>query len=436
MADSDSTGSKQNRSLSSDTDNHSYHVKRDTSKVPNKINTARLNNKDSTLENKSSKTHHRPQAWSGSSRSSSGNMAGNNGRYYGTEVSTLTMSKPKPNSILDINATKNRGNNNNKIPINGMNQYSTSFVYHLVKMESWSTWIGCNLLTKKNQMNLKGVWDSTGQNSFFVFLIRAFLFVYLFKELLGFFFIDPKDDHLMLYIGDHTNVYGKHVDRFAYNGFKFCWGLHAAIIYYWITRNNDKMRKWLVNFENRFVETAFCVNKALEVESIKKMESDRKFVTNLIHTLTLIAIANIILMNLYGYFYNKPDYLYNQPLEMGIYISWSLIHVVWFWITFVINLTAFGHHYLLCRAIHMRFDETKADFDYTILSDWSVYTEPEHISKLIAKHYYVCDMVKQANKHLKIYLFVFYIIFAPHLCFMVYQIIFSSNSTTQASSFT
>ena len=43
-------------------------------------------------------------------------------------------------------------------------------------------------------------------------------------------------------------------------------------------------------------------------------------------------------------------------------------------------------------------------------------------------------MVKQANKHLKFYLFVFYIIFTPHLCLMIYYIIFDSSNfeATQA----
>lgn len=140
-------------------------------------------------------------------------------------------------------------------------------------------------------------------------------------------------------------------------------------------------------------------------------------------------------LNIYGYLYDTGNELLNEQTGAIIYFTWCLAHMVWFWLTFVINMTAFGHHFLLCRAIHIRFDETKKDLEYAILSEWSSNTRPEHISGLITKHYYVCDMVKQANKHLKIYLFIFYIIFAPHLCLMIYQIMFSTNSTTQGKIF-
>ncbi|KAI2810067.1 hypothetical protein BLOT_001222, partial [Blomia tropicalis] len=83
---------------------------------------------------------------------------------------------------------------------------------------------------------------------------------------------------------------------------------------------------------------------------------------------------------------------------------------------------------------NIRFGRKCKDLEYALLSDWSINTKPEHISKLIYKHFYVCEMVKQANKHLKFYLFVFYIIFTPHLCLMIYYIIFDSSNfeATQA----
>ena len=153
-----------------------------------------------------------------------------------------------------------------------------------------------------------------------------------------------------------------------------------------------------------------------------------------------IATFMVTSLNVYGYLYNDDHNSTGENVLSGenaalIYFSWCLAHMIWFWLTFVINMTAFGHHFLLCRAIHIRFDETKKDLEYAILSEASSATKPEHISGLITKHYYVCEMVKQANRHLKVYLFIFYTIFAPHLCLMIYQIMFSTNATTQGKIF-
>lgn len=198
-------------------------------------------------------------------------------------------------------------------------------------------------------------------------------------------------------------------------------------------RANGKVRKWLANFEKRWMETAYYVKKDLEVESLRRMRSGRVFATRFIQVSTLLAAGTITALNVYGFLNESGrDYLQTR-LAVGLYFGWCLVHLLWFWATFVINLTAFGHHFLLCRAIHIRFDETKRDLEYAILSEFSSNTKPEQISNLITKHYYVCDMVKQANRHLKVYLFVFYMIFAPHLCLVVYQIIFSTNFTAQVT---
>ena len=161
------------------------------------------------------------------------------------------------------------------------------------------------------------------------------------------------------------------------------------------------------------------------------MRNGRRFLTLFIQLTTITATLTITLLNIYGYFVRSRHHYLDGFESIIIYIAWSVVHLIWFWATFVINLTAFGHHFLLCRAIHIRFDETKKDLEYAILGEFSIHTKPEQISGLITKHYYVCDMVKQANKHLKVYLFIFYMIFAPHLCLMIYQIIFSSNFTAQ-----
>jgi hypothetical protein len=52
-------------------------------------------------------------------------------------------------------------------------------------------------------------------------------------------------------------------------------------------------------------------------------------------------------------------------------------------------------------------------------------SDPWVISRLLNKHYKVCDMVLEGNRYLKNYLFSFYILFFPLFCFLIYQILFS-----------
>lgn len=168
------------------------------------------------------------------------------------------------------------------------------------------------------------------------------------------------------------------------------------------------------------------------------MHQNVRFVRIFIHCSTMFTTILIALFSTSGYYmeevtklFVQQDNAYQEMLLLIIYIGWILIHIIWAWLTCVINLTSFGQHFLLCRAIHIRFEEIKDDLEYAILSKQAIFNRPDYLSILIIKHYFVCDMVNQANKHLKIYLFIFYIISVPSVCFILYRIIFSTYFTAQ-----
>ena len=52
-------------------------------------------------------------------------------------------------------------------------------------------------------------------------------------------------------------------------------------------------------------------------------------------------------------------------------------------------------------------------------------SDPWIISRLLSKHYTTCDMVIEANRYLKNYLFSFYVTFGPLFCYFIYQIFFA-----------
>ena len=174
------------------------------------------------------------------------------------------------------------------IPASGQNntrnksKLNPSFYNHLLKMEKWANLIGANLLPKHYQIDPKGRWRAIPHSRIMIILLRMFLLLCLIREFFGGLLVDSDKYQMMLYIGDFSNIYGVHVDRFAFNAFKFCWGLHATVIYFWITKGNGKIRKWLASFENRWLETTYYVNKELENDSLEKMRASRKFTTNFV----------------------------------------------------------------------------------------------------------------------------------------------------------
>jgi hypothetical protein len=114
-----------------------------------------------------------------------------------------------------------------------------------------------------------------------------------------------------------------------------------------------------------------------------------------------------------------------------IYSFWAIINGIWTFISSVINLTSLVHHYIMCKAIIIRFSETTSDLEFAIKK--TPPSEPWVISLLLTKHYVICDMVIEVNRYLKNYLFVFYVIFLPHLCFLIYRLFFSPASIVVSS---
>ena len=178
------------------------------------------------------------------------------------------------------------------VPASGANnigatsKLNPSFYAHLMKLERWAQLIGANLLASKYALDPKGRWRAVGHAPVLIYLIRAFLLLSLLREFVVGLAVDASDHQLMLYTGDFGNIYGVHVDRFAFNAFKVCWGLHATVIYWWISRGNGRIRAWLAAFEARWLETAYYVNEDLENESLEKMRAGRKFATAFVQVCT------------------------------------------------------------------------------------------------------------------------------------------------------
>ena len=195
------------------------------------------------------------------------------------------------------------------------------------------------------------------------------------------------------------------------------------------------MRKWLIKFDGLYTETSYYVNKDFEPEFRRRMKSAlwwaKLFIKiSLIGTVVIIVILAFISFKTdIGYRLFTDDY--HGRIAIIIHLIWFIFTLIIACLTMVINWTTLGHHFIICHAIHIRYDEIKRDLEYAVLSDRSVHTKPEQLSGLIIKHYNVGEMVKHANKHLKFYLFIFYMIFAPHICFVSYQIIFSTKYTPQ-----
>ena len=142
-------------------------------------------------------------------------------------ISGITTPPGTPNSLVFIET------NNNLI---NKNRFNPSFYHHLIKLERWAYLIGINLLAKNFQLDSKGRWKADGHYWFYIYFWRFFLFSYILSNFVSGIVVKPDNIQMMLYIGDFSNIYGVYVDRFAFNAFKFCWGLHAFIIYWWITR--------------------------------------------------------------------------------------------------------------------------------------------------------------------------------------------------------
>lgn len=163
-------------------------------------------------------------------------------------AAAATAVKGDPNSVIDISNSGNGGNANadDNLSTKGTalgntrvypeSNYNNSFNKHLMRVEHWGHWLGTNLLAKKYYVDHRGEWQSKGHNIVYLWLVRLFLFAYLVREVCAITLIDADDDKLMLYSGDFSNIYGIHIDRFALTAFKFCWGLHAFVVYVWVTR--------------------------------------------------------------------------------------------------------------------------------------------------------------------------------------------------------
>ena len=175
------------------------------------------------------------------------------------------------------------------------------------------------------------------------------------------------------------------------------------------------MRKWLINFDCLYTETSYYVNKNIEPEFRRRMISAlwwaRLFIKTSVIGITITTIVVMLVslqMELSKQLFNDEKY---GQIAFIMNLFWFTVTIIQGWLTMIINWTALGHHYLICHAIHIRYDEIKRDLEYAVLSDRSVHTKPEQLSGLIIKHYNVGEMVKHANKHLKFYLFIFYMIF-------------------------
>ncbi len=196
-------------------------------------------------------------------------------------------------------------------------------------------------------------------------------------------------------------------------------------VFFPIIRHNGEKREWLLRFDDCWKKSNFRAKSSEDnqIEVVRKRIICIKIMKSSVVIFLVFAIS-LVIYGAYNTFVTVNTSLY-------IYLFWAIIFVIWTFISSVINLTSVVHHYIMCRAIIIRFSETKSDLEFAIKGEPP--SEPWVISRLLTKHYEVCDMVIEANRFLKNYLFVFYVIFLPHLCFLIYRLFFSPSSIAVSS---
>ena len=201
-------------------------------------------------------------------------------------MSTTNSPPPTAKSMLPASGMNNIGNPTKLNP---------SFYNHLMKLESWSNWIGMNLLATKYRLDSKGHWRAKGHSRILIYSIRGFFILNLIHVILSYRLVEETDSRMMFYVGDFSNIFGEHIDRYSLNACKFFWGLHATVVYWWITRANGMIRVWLYFFEGRWLETMYYVNKDLENESLHRMRRNRWLVSKFIHVSYPIHVRATVL---------------------------------------------------------------------------------------------------------------------------------------------
>ncbi len=106
-----------------------------------------------------------------------------------------------------------------------------SFISELEKIEVWSYKIGANLVTPRIGRN-----KVIPKRRLMIWTITIFLWLFTGRALICQAFIDEQRHDLLLNFGDLAAFYGKYINRFYYNTYLICWGLHAAIMYTLIAR--------------------------------------------------------------------------------------------------------------------------------------------------------------------------------------------------------
>lgn len=296
-------------------------------------------------------------------------------------------------------------------------QNTQSFLEQFGYLEIYLEFLSANLTKKPVGSDRKTFW---GKSKRWVLLMFFWLMVLRSvgtSLLLG----EAKRD-LLIYFGDLSLFYGRAFDRFYYNLFLVCWGIHAAVMY-WILSAEVK-HDWIKKFEANWMRSGFRLSSEKE-DTIEKNNRLVRSRLNMNRTLNIVIMVTFLLMTGFstaGIFLHAKTLATEEHLIP--FLIWAIINMIWICLSAIINFTSMFHHCLICKAINLRFEDTNDDLNYVIKQS---NTDPRAISKLLVKHYVVCDMVVEANRYLKIYLFHFYATFVPLFCMLIYKLFFTSS---------
>ncbi|KAF7493859.1 hypothetical protein SSS_07388 [Sarcoptes scabiei] len=268
----------------------------------------------------------------------------------------------KRNSFIDEKLTRKAMSIKD---INGAN----TFYNYLFRIEKWSRLFRMNLLEERFLLTDDGQ-NVTDGGRFSVHIWRLFIWILLAHQIFlyvmkryklkeEFHRSDLQSLKHLLYIGDLSIFDRQNFDSYSGEIFRICWGLYAAIIYQWVTKSSGQNRRWLFSFNKLFTRTAYYVNKDFELMSQKKSQKYIFLIKFMVQNCSVFCIIVMLIYAILGIRSERGQILLlgeesqNKIFHQALYVIWTIIYMIWFFVISIINLTSFGHHFVLCHAINI-----------------------------------------------------------------------------------
>lgn len=199
------------------------------------------------------------------------------------------------------------------------------------------------------------------------------------------------------------------------------WGATAAIVQSLAMFSN---KSWIKRMDLNWHQTSIRI-KPLSNEERSTLKKFRDLKKKLVVVITIVATS-------YALATICVDIItaYNQRhrLKILLFVFSVMLNFVWSIITFIVNFTTMAQFVLTCKALQIRFHEVSDDLQYITGGTFkNIESAVNILTSLQEKHFKVIEMVLEANSYWKKYIFFFYLIFIPQVCFLSYQTIFGSS---------